>query len=92
MSTRLASRCALALIQIWASVANATSFAHCCVGILTTHAHLRTLLDQLRPRRAFWQAIYVFFLSCEKRKCCEAGLFIPLSQARGLQARNGVER
>jgi len=74
MSTRLASRCALALIQIWASVANATSFAHCFVGILTTHAHLRTLLDQLqlRLRRAFWQAIYVFFLSYEKWKCCEA--------------------
>ncbi len=78
MSTRLTSRCALALIQIWASDATASSFAH-CVGFLTTHAHLRTLLDQLRPRRAFWQAIYVFFLSYEKWKCCEAvqGAFHP---------------
>ena len=56
MSTRLASRCALALIQIWASDATASSFAH-CVGVLTAHARLRMLLDQfqLRPRRAFWQ-------------------------------------
>ncbi len=92
MSTRLTSRCALALIQIWASDAVASSFAH-CVGILTTHAHLRTLLDQfqLRPRRAFWQAIYVFFLSCEKWKCCEAGggPFIPMSKARSFLARKG---
>ena len=97
MSTRLTSRCALALIQIWASDATASSFAH-CVGFLTTHARLRTLLDQLqlRPRRAFWQVRTIvswtsrLSLSIHRLSSslpAGSGLFIPMAKARGLQAR-----
>ena|SRR6266704_3439282 len=98
MSTRLTSRCALALIQIWASDATASSFAH-CVGFLTTHAHLRTLLDQfqLRPRRAFWQVITIvswlsrLSLSIHKLSSSlrgrAAAFSSPCLEARGLQAR-----
>jgi len=99
MSTRLTSRCALALIQIWASDATASSFAH-CVGFLTAHARLRTLLDQLqlRPRRAFWQAITIVSwpsrLSLSIHKLSSSlpaggGPFIPMSKARSFLARKG---
>ncbi len=95
MSTRLASRCALALIQIWASDATASSFAH-CVGFLTAHARLRTLLDQLqlRPRRAFWQvrtiisqlsrlSLNIHRLSIQPITLRKEGPFIPMYRMQG---------
>jgi len=53
---RTLSRCALALIQIWASAATATSFAHCDGCPHDSRPYPGVVeLPRLRPRRAFWQ-------------------------------------
>jgi len=53
---RTSSRCAPTLIQIWASVATATSFAHCdgCSGDSRPYPSI-VGLPRPRPRRAFGQ-------------------------------------
>jgi hypothetical protein len=53
---RTSSRCAPALVQIWASEAAASSFAHCdgCPGDSRPYPGI-VGLSRPRPRRAFWQ-------------------------------------
>ncbi len=54
---RTTSRCALAVIQIWASDADASSFAHWCGCPHDSRPYPSVGILPLRPRRAFWQVI-----------------------------------
>src|SRR6266849_3968767 len=80
-TNRTTSRRTLALIQIWASEADASSFARCKVSLSRlTPASRRCGLPQLRERRAFWQvgtSVSETGIDVKRLSACGRGLFIP---------------